>query len=112
MPLITTKSNVVFTKEDEQKLAELYGKAIGLIGKSDKWLMLEFSKPEAMYFQGREVPCAIAEVSLFGKARSEQYEELTGALTQAISEVSGIPGDRIYISYSELGTWGWAGHNF
>ena len=112
MPFISTKTNVKIEKSAEASLARGFGEAITLIGKSESWLMLEFEGDKKMYFKGSDSPCAIAEVSLFGKAGSGAYEKLTAELTRLICSELDVPADRVYVRYDEVGTWGWNGGNF
>ena len=114
MPYINTKTTATITKEQEIALKEAFGKAIELIpGKSEAWLMLEFSDNCRMAFKGTQSPdIAILEVAILGKAKSADYDKLTERLCSEVSSILGVPSDRIYVKYSEHDCWGYNGFNF
>lgn len=112
MPLITTKVSTDITKEKEIALKSQFGSAIGLIGKSESWLMVEFRDNCRLYFKGDDAPSAMIEVDLFGKASDSGYDALTERLTDIVETELGIPKGRIYVRYSEIDHWGYSGFNF
>ena len=113
MPFISTKVSCELTKEKEEILKKRFGESIALIGKSEGWLMLGFEDNCRLWFKGNQNgDSAYIEVSLFGKAGAAQYEKLTAAITDAVSEELPIAPDRIYVKYEEASTWGWNGGNF
>ena len=114
MPFIETKTTVELTKEQETRLKEAYGSDIEIIpGKSEQWLMLNFVGGCHMAFRGDEKsPAAILEVSMLGAATRLTYDKLTAKLCSDVSEILGVPSDRIYIKYSEHSVWGYDGENF
>lgn len=62
--------------------------------------------------RARTPPCAICQVKLFGgSATEEDYAALTEALTDILREELDIDSDRIYVTYEEIGFWGWNGGN-
>ena len=73
--------------------------------------MLQFQDNASLYFKGSNEPCAICQVKLFGSASEEDYANLTRALTDILQEELELDGDRVYITYEEIGTWGWNGGN-
>ena len=112
MPYIQTTTNVAIPGDKEKVIKERMGKAIALIpGKSETWLMLSFHGDTAMYFQGSDKPCAVCCVKLYGKGTQAAYANLTGALTDILREELGLEPDRVYVTYEEIGTWGWNGGN-
>lgn len=113
MPYIETTSNVSIPGRKEQVIKERMGDAIEKIpGKTESWLMLSFRDNAAMYFKGTDAPCAICQVKLFGgSATEEDYAALTEALTDILREELDIDSDRIYVTYEEIGFWGWNGGN-
>ncbi len=112
MPYIATTANVAISGRKQEAIKERMGKAIELIpGKTEGWLMLSFRDNADMYFKGEDDPCAICEVKLYGSAEEEDYANLTEALTDILREELDIDPDRIYVTYSEIDTWGWNGGN-
>ncbi|MBQ7850121.1 MAG: tautomerase family protein [Clostridia bacterium] len=113
MPYIETTASIAISGRKEQAIKERMGKAIELIpGKSEGWLMLSFRDNVSMYFKGEDDPCAICQVKLFGSADEEAYAALTEALTDILHEELDLDPDRIYVTYEEIGVWGWNGGNF
>lgn len=113
MPFIQTKTNVTINKEKELALKSRFGKAIECIpGKTENWLMLDFSDERNMYFRGEAAPMAMLDVKIFGSASPADYEKLTGALTGIMNEELGIEPDHVYITYQGISEWGWNGGNF
>ena len=113
MPYINTVTNVAIPKTTEKELAAEFGKNIGLIkGKTENWLMLNFTENSNMYFAGSDAPTAIVEIQIFGKASDAEYDDLTKATCKLINEKLGIPENRIYVKYEEFNRWGWNNMNF
>lgn len=113
MPYIQTMTNVAIPGRKEQSIKERMGQAIELIpGKTESWLMLSFQDNVPMYFQGQDDPCAVCQVKLFGAAAEGAYANLTEALTDILREELDLDPSRVYVTYEEIGTWGWNGGNF
>lgn len=113
MPYINTTTTKKMTDEDKASLTRSLGEAITLIpGKSEEWLMLNFTDGQTMAFRGKEGNCCIMEVSIFGKADAEAYDALTARLCEIAHDHLGIPEDRTYVKYTECSLWGWNGINF
>ena len=113
MPYIGAHVSVPVSKEKERALKEKLGQAITLLpGKSETWLMVEFTDNFRLYFKGDDCqPSAFVEVKLLGRASAEAYDKLTAAVTEIIGEELGIAHARIYVKYEEIETWGWNGRN-
>lgn len=113
MPYIHTKTNVSISVEKEVVLKTEFGKAISLIpGKSERWLMLNFTDSEHIWFAGDNSPAAMLEVEIFGKASDLAYDSLTQKLTEIISAELAISPSRVYVKYEEIEHWGWNSSNF
>ena len=113
MPFIDTKTSKTITKEQEDALIKEFGKDIELIrGKSEEWLMLNFSDNCRMAFRGKHDDVAILEVKIFGKASDAEYDALTKKLCETINKVLNISPDKIYVKYEEVDVWGYNGFNF
>lgn len=113
MPFIDMKTSVKIDTDKELYLKEAFGKAIELIpGKSEEWLMLNFSDGCRMYFAGADAPSAILEVKILGRSTPDYYNALTKELTDIVSGTLGVSKNRIYVKYEEIDTWGFNGENF
>ena len=113
MPFIHTRVNRPISQEAEKKLAQDFGRAAALLGKSESWLMLQFEDNCRLYFQGdSDRPIAFVSVKLFGSAGSAAYEKMTEKLTALVTETLSIPAENVYVEYEETEHWGWRGSNF
>ena len=65
-----------------------------------------------MYFKGSAEKCAMFEVSIFGKASDEAYDELTAEICAISEKYLKVPAERTYVKYNELAHWGWNKMNF
>jgi phenylpyruvate tautomerase PptA (4-oxalocrotonate tautomerase family) len=113
MPYINTTTNVKVSSDSEKAIKTQFGEAIKILGKSEGWLMLNFSDNQRMYFQGdNSKPIAMVEVEIFGKASASAYSQMTTAITDILSKELSIEPSQIYVKYEEISTWGWNGNNF
>lgn len=113
MPYINTIANVSIPKNVEKELAAELGQAITLIkGKTENWLMLNFTENSRMYFAGSDAPTAMVEIQIFGSASDGEYDALTSKICELISKKLSIPQNRVYVKYGEFDRWGWNSMNF
>lgn len=112
MPFIRTTTNKEITKEQELNIKAKFGEAISVLGKSENWLMLEFSPQTHMYFKGGEEDCVYIDIKLYGKASADQYNQMTNLVSNIVSNELNVPVSNIYVSYIEIENWGWNGNNF
>ena len=113
MPFIDTKTNIRISAEKETILKEKLGKAIEEFpGKSEYWLMLNFTDNCRMWFRGyQKYPTAMVEVKLFGSATPEVCNRMTAIITNLFVEELGIQPDHVYVTYTFSELWGWNGEN-
>lgn len=114
MPYIHVSTAKKIAEADKDKIMQDFGQKISILeGKSEEWLMVKISDEQKMCFQGNsKEPCAIIEVSVYGSFSGEEYQKLTEALTDTVSEITSIPKNRVYLKYFETPYWGWDGSNF
>lgn len=114
MPFIDLKTTAKIDERSEAALRKELGRIITLIpGKSEAWLMLNFSEQSRMAFRGNaDANTAIVSVDLLSGASDKAYDDMTRAISQAVNEILDVPMDRIYVKYSEYSHWGFAGENF
>ena len=114
MPFINTKINVPLSREREETVKARLGEAIALIpGKSEQWLMLNFTDNCRLWFRGdASAPTAMVEVELFGSADDADCSRLTARICEIFSAELGISPDRVYVNYTFGTSWGWNGGNF
>ena len=114
MPFIDTKLNIRLSEEKETILKTRHGEAIShLPGKSEYWLMLNFTDNARMWFRGyNSFPIAMVEVKLFGSVDEATCSEMTGIISRIFQEVLAITPDHVYVKYEFCDRWGWNGENF
>lgn len=113
MPFINVKTNADVSEEKAESIKSNLGLSITAIpGKSESWLMVEIEDNRKLYFRGTDEPAAMVEVSLYGNASSNSLSVLTSNITGILTDVLGIPSDRVYVSYMSTDNWGWNGTNF
>lgn len=113
MPYIHTHLSTPLDKDKETALKARFGQAITCFpGKTERWLMTEFTPQSAMWFHGEQGPMAMVEVALFGKASRKACDAMTQQLTDILQQELGLDPAWIYIKYTEVENWGWNGSNF
>ena len=114
MPYIDTKLNIRLSKEKEEILKRRLGEAIGEFpGKSEYWLMLNFTDNCRLWFRGYDrFPVAMVEVKLFGVADGDHCNRMTAVICDLFREELGISPDHVYVKYEFAEHWGWNGENF
>jgi len=113
MPYINLKTTKKLDTGATEALKKALGEAIALIpGKSERWLMINLEGECTMALAGEMDNCAMLEVEIFGKASNDAYDALTKKLCELVNETIGIPADRVYVKYAEVGHWGYNGFNF
>ena len=114
MPYIDTKLNIRLSPEKEEILKTKLGEAIGEFpGKSEYWLMLNFTDNCRMWFRGYDrFPVAMVEVQLFGTADAAHCDRMTKIICKLFQEELNISPDHVYVKYEFVEQWGWNGENF
>ncbi|MBQ8552043.1 MAG: hypothetical protein IJ428_04430 [Clostridia bacterium] len=114
MPYINMKVGKKLTEEKMIELKAALGKAIEAIpGKSETYLMVCIEDDQKIWLAGDDTtPKAFFDVRILGKARSEDFSRMTGELCRICSDLLGIAGADVYVTYSEYADWGWNGKNF
>lgn len=113
MPYIHIVTNASIPDNTEEMLKTQLGRAIEILpGKNENWLMLNFTGDAHLWFAGSNAPAALAEVSLYGGARYDAYDDLTSRITEILESTLDVQPDRIYVKYAETEFWGWNGSNF
>ncbi|MGN1122906.1 MAG: phenylpyruvate tautomerase MIF-related protein [Eubacterium sp.] len=112
MPFINVKTNVDAQSSKELLKSQL-GEAITAIpGKSESWLMVQLEDKLDMWFKGSDEPCIMFEVSIFGNASDNAYDDLTKRICSVAEKTLSISPDRVYVKYAEVEHWGYNNFNF
>ncbi len=114
MPFINTKVNVTLDPKKEEILKSRLAEAITTFpGKTEQWLMLNFTDNCRLWFHGDNTfPMAFVEVQLLGEAASDACERMTQKICKIYSEELGISPDAIYVKFESVKEWGWNNQTF
>ena len=114
MPFIEVKTSAAADGAICEAVKSELGEAISLIpGKSERWLMVDISCGEKMWFAGDgSKDSAMVKVAVYGKISGRDADRLTARITQIVSGYFGVAPDRVYVAYGEHDKWGWNGSDF
>lgn len=113
MPFIHVTTNLSVSDGAGEMLKNQLGHAIAVIpGKNEDWLMVQLEDEARLWFAGSDAPAAMVRVDLFGGARADACDELTGRVTEILESVLDVEPQRVYVRYTETQDWGWNGRNF
>ena len=113
MPFIDSKITVPVRPETKEEIKTELGEAIGILGKTERWLMVGIQDSYDLWMAGKKLERGVyAEVSLLGNAKSADYERLTAKICDIYAEKLDIPPENVYVTYHPLADWGWNGSNF
>jgi len=114
MPLLAINTNQPLAADQQ---AELISKAsslvAGILGKSERYVMVLLRENLPMIFSGNDEPCAYIELKSIGLP-TDNTREFSKQLCEFITTTTGITADRIYIEFSgvERHLWGWNSTTF
>lgn len=110
MPFISFTTNRKLTLQQEKKIKDEVGKLISILpNKSEEKLMIHLEDNQIMYFKGQETKCMMIAVHLYKETDLDAKKRFTEELTKAIAEITDIPVESQYVSYSEYQNWGASG---
>lgn len=113
MPFIDSKVTVSLSVEKEENIKQKLGQAIGILGKTESFLMVGFEDDYSLYMGGNKLEKgAFVSVRVFGKIDSSQSNEMTAKICQIFADELDIPGRNVYVTYQGIADWGWNGNNF
>ena len=113
MPFINAKFSTPVSPEKETEIKTALGEAITLIGKPERYLMIEIQDNCRLYFGGdNSEPIAFFDVSLLHSAPRASYEKLTKKLCDTAKDIMGVDGSNVYVKFEETENWGYDGFMF
>ena len=113
MPFIDSKVTVKMSEDKKEQIKAKLGQAIGLLGKTESFLMVGFEDNYDLFMAGQKLEKgAYVSVSLFGNASSDAYDKMTAKICEILADELAIPGDKVYVTYHGVNDWGWNGSNF
>ena len=108
MPFINAKYSDTVTPEKEIEIKSALGEAITLLGKPERYLMVEIEDNRRLYFGGRnDQPIAYFDISLLHSAPRQSYEKLTARLCEIAKEYMNVDGSNVYVKFEETENWGY-----
>ena len=113
MPFIDSKLTVKVDDDKKEALKAKLGQAIGILGKTESYLMVGFEDDYTLYMGGKKLDKgAYVQVSLLGEANSSACDKMTAEVCKILSDELGIPGSQVYVTYHGIRDWGWNGSDF
>ena len=116
MPLAHVYTNQAITQADaEAGLLPALSRALSTsFGKPERWVMTALTHCEAMGFAGAPGPTAYVEVKNIGTMGADTAKELSATLSAILSAELGVPGERIYVEFTDAvgHLWGHDGDTF
>ncbi len=112
MPLLKISTNRT-VEESEAVLRATSAAAAEMLGKPERYVMVELHDGLPMSLAGSTEPLAYLELKSIGLPE-DRTAEYSAALCRLIGEQLGIPAERIYIEFSNAPRhlWGWNGATF
>ena len=108
MPFINAKYSDTVTPEKEIEIKSALGEVITLLGKPERYLMVEIEDNRRLYFGGRnDQPIAYFDISLLHSAPRQSYEKLTARLCEIAKEYMNVDGSNVYVKFEETENWGY-----
>ena len=113
MPMIEAKVTMELPEQKRDALKAEFGKAVGIIGKPESYLMVNIADNQDLYFGGKKLDKgAYVEVKILGNVDGGASVKMTKRVCEILQEQLEIPGDAVYVSYWGTPNWGWNGSNF
>ena len=111
MPFIRLETNAPLTDEIRQKICMSLSNALSKgIGKPEQYVMTSVL-PSVMSMSAISAPAAFADLRSIGGLSGEVNKALTSTICRILNETLKIPGDRVFITFTEVSGshWGWQG---
>ena len=108
MPYVRVSVSKELGEETAKELTERMGKAINNIPeKIPPFTMVELCDGAKMYLGGeKRGEAAYIEIKYYGEFPYEQRKAVAEDAIKAVSEMAGIPVETIYLTITELDSWG------
>jgi phenylpyruvate tautomerase PptA (4-oxalocrotonate tautomerase family) len=114
MPLLIIRSNAELAPDARTDLLkQASGTLAEILGKPERYVMVELVHNPDMLFGGEPAPLAYLELKSIGLPE-QRTAEISAALCKLIGDRLGVATDRIYIEFSNAARhlWGWNGATF
>ena len=106
MPFIQVSLSEKLASEKKEAVKQMLGETIALLpGKSEAALMLRLDDDVSMYFKGKPGQCAMIAVHLYKASPLEAKKDYAAKVLTEFSSLTGVPGDRIFMNFTEHDDW-------
>lgn len=113
MPYIDVKFSRQVDSAKKSLLISRLGKAISILNKPERYLMVGVEDNYSLYFSGKELENgAFISVSIYGHADRSDFNKFTAELSLILGDLFAISPDQMYVRYTETDDWGFNGKNF
>lgn len=113
MPYINIRTNIPIPAEKDEALkAGCFGVISSCLGKSSSWVMVNIEDNCRLSLGADNAPCAFVEVRNAGPLGRSQCSSMTAPFASVLSKETGIPEDRVYVTFGTPTAWGWNGGLF
>ena len=111
MPLINLRTSLPSVDRRDELLLALSAELAEQTGKPEDYVMTLLETDVPMTFGGSAAPAAFVEVKSIGALHPPA---MTAAFSELITARTGIPADRIYITFDDVpaSAFGWNGSTF
>lgn len=111
MPMLTLRTNVIIPDDKLEKLlAGLSTVVADAIGKPEQYVMVAVEQA-SLLMGGKPGPAAFIDLRSIGGLSPAVNSRLSTLLCDAMQHVLGIPGNRVFLNFTEVpgSHWGWDG---
>uniref|UniRef100_K3XCN0 L-dopachrome isomerase n=1 Tax=Globisporangium ultimum (strain ATCC 200006 / CBS 805.95 / DAOM BR144) TaxID=431595 RepID=K3XCN0_GLOUD len=70
-------------------------------------VLVQLSLDQPMLFAGSDAPCAFIHIRSIGKIDAEHNPKTAQALTATVTDVLGVPAERVFMNLSEVAASNW-----
>lgn len=114
MPLLRIATNRTIAAEAREDILKEASRTVAeMLGKPERYVMVELNSGVPMSFGGGTGPLAYLELKSIGLPEADTAE-FSARLCQTVSALLEVPQERIYIEFSNAARhlWGWNGSTF
>lgn len=114
MPLLSINTNQDIEADRADQLLKQASSAVAeMLGKPERYVMVQLDVNPRMLFGGSDAPLAYLELKSIGLP-SERTADFSRRLSELVGQQLQVPPERLYIEFSdaERHLWGWNGATF
>lgn len=114
MPLLKLQLSIALEEKKKEALLKSLSKMVAKeIGKPERYVMVLLEE-SAIIISGETDPAAFADIRSIGGLSGSVNKKLSDTLCSLLKENLGIPGDRVYMNFTDVSAsdWGWNGSTF